>query len=241
MTQRCIFYLILLLALGTSRITHAQSEGDISKQIWIDVNPSYFINPHFEIFGDIGVRKEIENNGWWRFVVRPSLRKWLGGRFYFTAGIGNFFAFNEIIENRWELRPFQGISFTWPYWKIPITHYLRIEERFDFNTKTWNSKNSVRVRYQLNISYRWAAIQPGRFWQATASGETFLTVTGEQGQFQEQARATLGLDRSYAYDIHFRIEITWQQEQLFFNTSESVSAIYFRFRFTTSWGNREQS
>ena len=162
MTQRCFFYLILFLALGTSRITHAQSEGDVSKQIWIDVNPSYFINPHFEIFGDIGVRKEIENNGWWRFVVRPSLRKWLGGRFYFTAGIGNFFTFNEIIDNRWELRP-----------------------------------------------------------------------------FQEQARATLGLDRSFTDDLHYRFEITWQQKRLFFNVNESVPDIYFRFRFTKSWGNRE--
>ncbi len=237
MTQRYLFYFILLLTFGTSRITQAQSESDVSKQIWIDFNPSYFINPTLKIFGDIGVRKEFENNGWWRLVVRPSIRTWLGGRFYFTAGMGNFITFNEIINNRWELRPFQGLDFNWPRWKTPLHHYIRLEERFDFNTKTWNSKNSVRIRYKLNISYRWAAIQPGRFWQATASGEAFLTLLGEQGQFQEQSRVTLGLDRSFAYDLHYRFEITWQQERLFFNTSESVTGVYFRFRFTKSWGN----
>ena len=239
MTQRYLFYFILLLALGTSRIIQGQSERDVSKQIWIDFNPSYFFNPKQKIFGDIGLRKEIENDGWFRLVVRPSFRTHLGGRYYFTAGIGSFYTFNKLITDRWELRPFQGLDFNWPRWKTPLHHYVRLEERFDFNTKTWNSKNSVRVRYKLNISYRWAAIQPGRFWQATGSGEAFLTVIGEQGQFQEQARVTLGLDRSLAYDLHYRFEITWQQERLVFNTNERVSGIYFRFRLTKSWGNRE--
>jgi hypothetical protein len=239
MKCRYFFVSILLLVVGINETTHAQSQSGVSKQIWIDVNPSYFINPHFEIFGDIGARKEIENDGWWRFVVRPSIRTWLGGRFYLTAGIGNFFTFNEIIENRWELRPFQGLEFNWPRWKTPLHHYIRLEERFDFNTETWNSKNSVRLRYRLNISYRWGAHQPGRFWQATASGEAFYTLLGEQGQFQEQARATLGLDRSFAYDLHFRMEITWQQERLFFNTNESISDIYFRIRFNKAWGNMD--
>lgn len=238
MKRRYFFISILLLVVGINETTHAQSQPEVSKQIWIDVNPSCFINPHFEIFGDIGARKEFENNGWWRFVVRPSIRTRLGGRFYFTAGIGNFFTFNNIIENRWELRPFQGLQFYWPRWKMPLHHYIRLEERFDFNTETWNSRNSVRLRYRLNISYRWGAYRPNRFWQVTASGEAFYTLLGEQGQFQEQARATLGLDRSFAYDQHFRVEITWQQERLFFNTNETVSDIYFRFRYTYSWGNR---
>ena len=231
--------MMLLLVCGLSSRLNAQSQENISKQIWIDVNPSYYINPHFILYGDVGARSEIENDGWWRLVVRPSIRTWLGGRFYFTAGLGNFVTFNRKIENRWELRPFQGLRVTWPHWKTPLRHYIRLEERFDFNTETWNSKNSIRLRYQLNFSYRWAALQPGRWWQATATAEAFATILGTQGQFQEQSRVTLGLDRSYARDFHYRIEVTWQQERLFYSTSKNVSAIYFRFRMTRSWGNRE--
>jgi hypothetical protein len=231
------FVTFISLFLFFASLVLAQSTEDVRKQIWIDFNPDYYLSPQSKIYGDIGVRREFENNGWWRLVMRPSYRTWLGGRFYFSTGLGNFFTFNEIINNRWEIRPFQGLQFNWPQWKTPLNHYIRLEERFDFNLDSWNSRNSIRIRYKLGISYRWAAYQQGRFWQATASAEAFYTFAGEQGQFQEQARATLGLDRSFERDLHLRIEITWQQERLFFDRKQRVSDIYFRLRFTQSWGN----
>ena len=231
-------FLLLLINSGIFNFIEAQSNNDVSKQIWIDVNPSYIGYPGLELFGDAGVRWEIENDGWMRIVLRPSVRIPIGKQFFFAAGLGNFFTINKIISNRWEIRPFQGVSFTWPQGRIPLRHYVRLEERFDFNTTTWNSVNSIRGRYQLTISHRWAAAQPERYWQASAMGEAFYTFVGEQGQFQEQVRVTLGLDRSFRYDLHFRVEITWQQEKLFFDSKESVSDIYFRFRYTYKWGNK---
>ena len=230
-TFLCMFLFLPLTAA-------AQSSADISKQIWIDVNPHYYLNSESKVYGDIGLRRELENSGWWRLVVRPSYRTWLGGRFYFSAGLGNFFTFNEIINDRWEIRPFQGLQFNWPQWKTPLNHFIRLEERFDFNLKTWNAQNSARIRYRMGISYRWAAYQPGRFWETTASVEAFYTFAGEQGQFQERARATIGLDRSFDREVHLRFEVTWQQERLFFDPKQSVSDIYFRLRFTQSWGNQ---
>jgi hypothetical protein len=137
-TILCLLFLFPLIA-------GAQSSGDISKQIWIDVNPHYYLNPNSKIYGDMGVRREVENNGWWRLVVRSSYRTWLGDRFYLSAGLGNFFTFNEIIDNRWEIRPFQGLQFNWPQWKTPLNHYVRLEERFDYNMATWKSKISGRI------------------------------------------------------------------------------------------------
>jgi hypothetical protein len=63
-----------------------------------------------------------------------------------------------------------------------------------------------------------------------------VTLWGQEGQFQEQSRVTLGLDRSYALDLHIRFEITWQQEKLFFSKNELISDIYFRFRMYKKWG-----
>jgi len=123
----------------------AQSGQDISKQLWIDFNPDYSLNPESKIYGDIGVRRELENRDWWRLVVRPAYRTWLGGRFYLSAGLGNFFTFNKIIDNRWEIRPFQGLQFNWPQWQTPLNHYIRLEERFDYNMATWKSKISGRI------------------------------------------------------------------------------------------------
>ncbi len=242
--SKSIIVILMLFIIGFWNTVPVCAQTDtlenkgISKQVWIDVNPKYFINPKLEIYGDAGMRWEVENDGWMRIVLRPTLRGLVWDRFYFIAGIGNFYTLNKFIEDRWELRPFQGISFNWPRWRTPIHHYMRIEERFEFNTKTWDSRNSVRGRYKLGISHRWAAKQVDRYWQVSVMGEAFYTFAGQQGQFQEQARVTLGLDRSLRYELHFRFEITWQQEQLFYNTKESFSDIYFRFRYTYTWGNR---
>ncbi len=114
------------------------------------------------------------------------------------------------------------------------------EERFDFNTSTWEAKASIRFRYKLNFSYRWAArLQADRFWQVTAGGEAFLDLSGDQGQFQEQMRITLGIDRSLKRDLHMRFELTWQLESLIFASDQSVSNIYFRYRLFKSWGDQK--
>jgi hypothetical protein len=229
--------IILAIVFGWGSHLFPQSGKDVGQQIWIDVNPAYQINPTLRLYGDVGMRKEIGNNGWWRLVFRPTFRIKLGGIFYYTSGIGNFFTFNQIIDNRWEFRPFQGLTFKWPNWKIPLNHYFRLEERFDFNTNSWDSKNSLRFRYKLSLSYRWAARrQKYRYWQATLGAEAFATLTGQQGQFQEQTRVTIGLDRSMRRDLHFRFELTWQKEDIFFLTGDNVSNLYFRFRYTKSWG-----
>ncbi|MFK5854856.1 MAG: hypothetical protein QM503_01920 [Bacteroidota bacterium] len=78
------------------------------------MNPSYFIHPKLEIYGGVGARWEIENNGWMRMVLRPSIRIPISNRFKFSTGLGNFFTVNKINDNRWEIRPFQGVSFNWP-------------------------------------------------------------------------------------------------------------------------------
>jgi len=229
---------LLLLAAGTAP-AQAQPDRESTEQIWVEVDPAYFIHTDFKIYGDIGARWEAGEDGWWRLVVRPSLRTKLAGRFYFSFGLGNFFTFNQNISDRWEFRPFQGLDFNWPRGKVPLHHYFRLEERYDYNTSTWDARSSLRGRYLLSGSHRFAAAQLDRFWLAFASAEVFVTITGEQGQMQEQTRLTLGLDRSLRRDIHYRFELTWQRDSVFFDPDESVSILIFRFRIVKKWGQSQ--
>ena len=241
---RLVFVPLFLLALAAVP-TPAQSGNDVTEQMWLDVNPAYFINPDLKFFGDIGTRWEVGDNGWWRLVIRPSFRTKLAGRFYFTFGIGNFLTFNEVIDNRWELRPFQGLDFNWPRGRFALRHYFRLEERYDYNAATWEVRTSLRGRYRLSAAYQFGARRTDRFWQVGVSGEIFATFTGQQGQMREQSRVTLGLDRSLRRDIHFRFELTWQEEGALSDEGDGVTNLYFRFRLTKKWGHarslREES
>ena len=214
-----------------------QSDTELSEQIWIDVNPSYYFDPHKKLYGSIGVRKQLEDDGWSRLVLQPGYRTKLPRRLFLSVGLDNFFTFNPSTANQWELRPVQALDLAWPRGELPLRHRFRLEERFDFNTETWSTNTSLRLRYKLNASYRFATIEHNRFWQVSAGGEAFFTITGTEGQFQERSRLTLGVDRSLDLDIHFRFELTWQYESpLFDDGDDTGSSLYFRFRLVKSWG-----
>ena len=93
------------------------------------------------------------------------------------------------------------------------------------------------MRYRLGISHRRGTIRPGQFWQADLAAEAFIALWGTAGQFEEQARVTFGIDRSFKYERHLRVEVTWQQERLILNLDDTVTDIYFRLRFYQTWGN----
>ena len=202
---------------------------ETSQQLWLDYNPSWTISPKVTLSGDVGYRTQLEGDGGDRLVLRPGIDIPFKS-VTLKAGIGNFWTFSDIIQNRWEIRPYQGVGWVWPRSRVNFDHLVRLEERFDFNTVTWTSINSLRGRYRLRLRYIFADVRPGRFWRAFGSGEFFLKLAGSEGVQREQFRVTLGMERSFSLLRRFRLELTWQQEELFFLPSESADALFIRFR-----------
>ena len=162
----------------------AAAQDEVSSQIWLDYNPRLIWPSAFEVYGDVGVRTELENNGWGRLVVRPAVRGPVG-MFRLSGGLGTFFTINDTASNRLEFRPFQGINWTWPSGRVPLDHYMRLEERFEFETEDWTLDASLRVRYRLQTEYRFAGVQEGASWRLIGQVEWFFTLTGDAGQFDE--------------------------------------------------------
>lgn len=183
---------------------------------------------------DTGLRKQLEDQGYLRLVLGPGAEYYVN-EFKIAVGVGNYLTLNEVISDRWELRPYQSASVVWPKRRISLDHRVRLEERFDFNTESWNSINSLRGRYRFRLMYRLAAHQADQFWTLSASGEIFYTLAGSEGQFQEQTRAGLGVERTFRHGRRLRFEITWQQEGLIFDPDKNSDVIYFRFGLLRSW------
>lgn len=221
-----MFGAVLLLTFAAS----ATIANETSNQYWVDYNPSWVISPKVTVGGDLGYRTQLESGGWHRFVLRPGVDIPVK---YVTlkAGIGNFFTFSDDIQNRWEIRPYQGAAWVWPRSRANFDHFLRLEERFDFNTVDWSSYNSLRGRYRLRVRFIFAETRPHRFWRAYGSGELFVNLAGTEGLMREQFRITLGMERSFSLKLRFRLEGIWQQQEITFLPSDSAEEIYLRLRF----------
>jgi len=212
----------------SSSILHAQEEEEVSPQIWLDYNPRWTWPSGFEVFGDVGVRTELRQNGWGRIVVRPGVRGTLGS-FRLSGGVGSFYTANEDAADRWEIRPFQGIAATWPSSPFRLDHYARLEERFEFRTTDWNLDASLRFRYRLQTEFLWGGFRGGAYWRFIGHIEAFLTLTGEAGQFDEKARIGAGIERGFGPKLRLRVDATWQKTGLIV-FSEPTDDIYLRVR-----------
>ncbi len=227
--------MFLFLILVVSDL-HATDE--IGKQLWLDLNPEWYNGSNLKLYGDIGVRREFDNNDWVRYVTKPTIAYALNDDVDVRGGIGLFYMDNkDVLENRLEVRPFQGLNYSHgflEYWNVSV--YGRAEERFDYNTETWESQNSLRLRLRLRMSYVWDAYQTERYFKATLGAEAFKTVSGEESQLNEQSRLSVGLERNFNMNQKVRFEVTWQRQVLFSITDKTYSDIYVRLRYYPSWG-----
>ncbi len=223
-----VFYFFPLL------IVFPQVNNDYVSQIGIELIPSYYFGPSFQVTTEIGYERQMSNNGWKQVVFNPYIRTWLGKRMNFYAGIGNYFTVNKYVDNRWEIRPHQSIVFAWPKLVVPIRHRIRLEERFDFNTNTWTSNNAIRGRYRIGTAYRWRTTET-KYWEGDLTFEFFFNLWGVEGEFQEQARISLGVDRGLKSNLVLRFELTWVKEKLF-NFSEPNKDVEFKFKVYRFYG-----
>lgn len=228
---------ILFLTFVMPDVASAQDldVDDVSPQIWADYNPEIQLKSRLQLYGDAGVRTELKESGWWRLVLRPGVRYTVNDRIWIAGGVGNFITFNDLFENRWELRFFQGVALDWPKEKFPLQHYVRLEQRFDFNTETWESLNELRLRYRIRYSHDWDAIREDRYWRFLAGFEAFADLAGQDGQIDDIARATVAIERSFARELRVRLDGTWQKSGLFFISDAQIDEIYVRLRVYQSW------
>ena len=214
----------------TARPDVALAQDEIRRQIWLDYNPRFIWPSAFEVYGDIGVRTELSSTGWTRFVVRPGVRGPVG-RFRLGGGLGTFYTADDVVGNQLEFRPFQGINWTWPNKRVPLDHYVRLEERFEFPTVDWELDFSLRVRYRLQTEFRWSAVQSGAHWRLVGHAEGFLTFFGEA---DEKFRFGVGVERAFVSNARVRLDLTWQIVGAPFSGAPT-DEFYIRLRLYQRW------
>jgi hypothetical protein len=223
---------LLLCACAGAAAQEQEEAGGVSKQLWFDYNPRWTDPHHREIYGDIGVRTVVGDNDWVRFVARPGIRGPVGP-FRLSGGVGVFYRLNKAeVADQLEVRPFQGIAAVWPTWRyFRLHHYLRLEERLEWETEHWTLDASLRGRYRLQVDYSFSGFEPGSDWRVIFHAEGFLTLLGDAGQLNEQLRVGLGLGRNVGSVLRLRADLTWQKVEAFGPSDH----LYIRFRVFQGW------
>ena len=224
-------------------IINIAAGDDIGKQVRLEVVPQWYSSNKIKIYGQISVRKEFHKNDWLRYVVKPSIAYSLSDTWSLRGGVGLLYTDNKNsngyeIPDRFEIRPFQGVKYNYSLnekWKIDT--YGRVEERFDFNTDTKDSINSLRLRLRLRLVYKFNAYQSGKYYRAIFSAEGFTNTSDVTHETDEKYQFSLGLERSFNHNQKGRIELTWENQDAFYSSGEiNYSKIYLRIRYYPTWG-----
>ena len=224
----CVPTVVVLLVVCSGAVAQ---EREVSEQLWVDYNPRWTDRSHREIYGDLGVRTVLDGDQW-RFVLRPGVRGPVGA-FRLAGGVGTFFTANELIADRLEIRPFQGITAIWPNKRVRLQHYVRLEERFVWETDDWTLDASLRGRYQLQVDYSFSGFGSGSDWRVLFHIEGFLTLAGNPGGLDEQRRLGVGVGRNVGSSVRVRVDLTYQR--VGFRQLEPRDDLILRVRVFQGW------
>jgi len=220
---RIFFFLLILWSMPV----YAQSvENTI--QNWFDFNGSYIFDEHWKAYGDAGYRIILDNETLHRFYVRPAGSLQLSDIFILHAGLGFFITFNQEKTLR-EIRPFQGLTINWPTFpSIPISQYIRFEERFFSDDKS--STLIYRGRYQIGTKIRLSENKNEKYLYIPLQLEWFVNWKSNLNFRANEFRAVAGL--GIVFDKSWRFEFNTILQSLKASLDEiyTFHDVIFRFR-----------
>lgn len=210
------FILSLLLLLICPAMALAQVEDEeVNKQGWVDYNLTINDTSMFSYYGDAGYRI-ISPDIWTRYYIRPAVSY---TRSPFTvpgkkitevyhAGIGLFYTNNRNIPDNMEIRFFQGYNIQWPVFsRLRISHYFRLEERFEhlYDNNSWDF--GFRGRYMLAGVLTWGETYFKRLegFYLPFHVEFFLNFD-QTTQFNDLIRVTPGV--GYNFSLEWNMEFS---------------------------------
>lgn len=221
------------------------SDNDVTNQLWLNYNMTYPVSERTELLGELGF-KTISPKVWNRYFIKPGVKfnipkfmfKKLKYKESLSAGIGFYLTDNFNEDNRLEIRPYQGYLLDWPNReRVRLRHYLRLEERFDINTKDWINTFGLRFRYLIDMTIKLQGdiVPEAKGFYIPVSMEFFWNLLSTE-QFNDVYRTSAGIGSNFSKK--------WRMEALFgyqysrntvtedFQTNDLIYQIkaYYRFQ-----------
>ncbi len=222
---------VILAALGPLTLPGLlQAQSSTTQQLWLDLLPRFRVNDRLEYFGDVGIRIDFSEPTQNSVLVRPSVRYQLSSSWEVHGGVGFFYTVVESAPNELELRPWQGIRLNWPsIRRFHLKHYVRLEERIVWETDTWDSDLTLRLRYELGTA---VPLNASSSTYLPLAAEVFANI-GESSveAFRNRGRLYLGLGQRLGRMWAVEVQLILQSSRSTSDDSLTLSDEILRVRF----------
>ena len=224
--KNILLVFILLTVFSSAR--GQEEEKDYNQQAWIDLNPRWVMKSGKTMLrGSLGYRT-IFPQEWDRYVINLGLshspfihqaeRNVAIQYMRFHAGIGDYFTQSLDGLNLNEIRLSQGVHLRWPSFpRVFLTHYFRIEERFEHIQHSDDYDFTMRFRYRLGARFRFLKPFLSDLY-LPVSAEVFMS-TGQGFYFNDVIRVTPGI----GYDFTDQFSTEFQLSYHFSRNSSTES------------------
>ncbi len=238
---KIIRFILLLLCFLFATLQANEQE----RQLAIEVYPQWLSTEDYTVQGNIGIEKEFQSNSWTQYYVKPSATYALDNNWALHGGLGGYYKDYQESQNRWEIRPYIGVSHYYPWTdKWRLGSYLRAEERYYYYTGDEENTNTTRLRFRIRSSYTFDSHSFMSYWNKfTVGAEVFRSQDIDDNSinvddnYNFETRITLGLERKLDSQRKLRFELSGRYQsspdQL---SSTSASTIYFKIKYYPVWG-----
>ena len=210
MKKVVIILIFLFFAWGSLSNIHAQEQNIPTNHLWFDFYNFFPITEKLEYGGDLGFRHAFSDFPWSRIYIRPTLAYRWKEKIRFLGGFKFAYTSQDILANTFEIRPWLGIKINWPkIRRFTFQHFLRLEQRFQFNTgsDSWASETRLRYRLGTRVPINHPTIIDKTFYLPLWA-EFFRNARGDLTErFASKVRLTAGL--GYRFDKKWRLEFEY--------------------------------
>lgn len=237
--MRSTLFMVCIL----SAVLTAQEQ---EKQLSLELYPQWFSYHNYTLQGNIGIDRVFEHNHSTQYFAKPSGTLAIDNNWALHGGLGLYYKDYQTSLNRWEVRPYIGVShFTDIAEKWTISSYLRAEERYYSYNSDKDSTNHSRVRLRVRTSHKFDSHSLLSSWSKfTAGAELFKSENADQDltvddlRYDYETRVVLGLERHLQNKNKIRYELAWKYKSLPDKLIDSaVNTVYFKIKYYPVWGD----
>ena len=201
---------LISVSLGLITQLNVSAQGSSKFHIWTDFSPSYKLNDHWRLAGDVGYRFSLTSS-WQSAYLRPGISYSVNDKISFKVGAAYFNTWEPQVYNKSEFRTFQFIGVTWPrIGNFHFKHRLGIEQRWLSSDELSLDEYVNRARYYLELtSSKFTLFNMKAPFFMMANFEILRDIeNNEIGKLGDHNRYTIGIGNHI--NDRFRAEIRFK-------------------------------